>query len=529
LVKVCKQDASIRQVRRGRRLAAATLAMILGTIGLAACGGSNKAGSPSSSGTLTVAIGAAYPTSFELNAQCSSPIFQLAYEPLIRVSPSGGYEPGIAESWKYSSNNTVFTMKIRKGIKFADGTDVTPKSVVDTLNYYKSVPGVNDGFIKPWTVAAQGADSVQISYDQPFLGIEQILSDNGNCNNGYIISESGLKAPDKLKTQMFGAGPYEYVASDSQAGDHYTFKRNPDYYDKSRQKWAKIVLRVIADPNTAFNALATGQVQVDMTGGDTIVTQAKSKGFDVNEAPAYGISIMVWDRAGQISKPLGDVRVRRAMALALDRDSIAKAVGPEAKPQDQFAITNLTGYDPNMESKYTYDLDQAKQLMSDAGYPDGFSVTMETNSDDAGVNTAASAAVDQLAKIGIKIHLKSVAGMNFFTEFAAKKYALGAVSYGLFGDLPYDAYRLYKLPYSAVWNPFGSTDPDLDQAYEALTTSSESTLEENAKKFNDVMTSKVWYIPIVYAPQFVFSKGIDVGSAEPLGQFTVPGAWNPKN
>jgi peptide/nickel transport system substrate-binding protein len=104
---------------------------------------------------------------------------------------------------------------------------------------------------------------------------------------------------------------------------------------------------------------------------------------------------------------------------------------------------------------------------------------------------------------------------------------MGAVSYGLFGDLPYDAYRLYELPYSAVWNPFGSTDPDLDQAFDALTASNESNLEENAKQFNDVMTEKAWYIPIVYAPQFVFTDGVDVGSAEPLGQFTVPGAWKP--
>jgi len=526
-MKVRKQRGPTFRLRGGRR-AAAVLAGVLGAVGLTACGGGGDGASASPSDTLTVAIGGAYPTSFELNAQCSSPIFQLAYEPLIRISRTGGYEPGIAESWEYSKNNTVFTMKIRDGVKFQDGTDVTVKSVVDTLNYYKSVPGVNDGFIKPWTVSAQGDDSVRISYDEPFIGIEGVLSDNGNCNNGMIISEAGLKEPEKLKTEMFGAGPYEYVASESEAGDHYTFKPNPNYYEKSRQNWAKIVLRVIADPNTAFNALATGQVQVDLTGGDAIVSQARAKGFDVTEAPAYGIAMMVWDRDGEISKPLGDVRVRRAMALALDRDSIAKAVGPEAKPQDQFAMLNLTGYDANLPSKYTYDVDEAKRLMSEAGYPDGFSVTMATNSDDVGVNTAATAAVDQLSKIGIKIDLKSVAGMNFFSEFAAKKYALGAVSYGLFGDLPYDAYRLYKLPYSAVWNPFGSTDPDLDEAYRALTTSSESTLEENAVSFNEVMTSKTWYIPIAYAPQFAFSKGVDIGSAEPLGQFAVP-SWKPKN
>lgn len=515
-----------RAGRLGRswRWAAAALVGVLGAGVVTAC--DSGAAKSSSSDTLTVAIGA-YPTSFEPNAQCSSPVFQLAYEPLIRISPTGGYEPGIAESWEYSDNNTVFTMKVQPGIKFADGTDVTAKSVVDTLNYYKSVPGVNDGYIKPWRVEAKTSDSVQITSEQPFLGVEQVLADNGNCNNGMIISDAGLKDPDKLKTQMFGAGPYEYVADESEPGDHYVFTPSQNYYDKSRQNWKKIVLRVIPDPNTALNALATGQVQVNMTGGTSLVAQAKSQGFDATVQRRSAAAMMLWDRSGETTKPLGDVRVREAMALALDRDLIAKAVGPEASPQDQFTLEGFPGFDANLSSKYTYDVDKAKKLMSEAGYADGFSMTLITNSDDIAVNTAVTAAVDQLAKVGIKIDLKSIAGLGFWTEMATKNYSAGAVSYGLYGLQPLEAYRLYKLPYSAVWNPFMSVDPDIDTAYDALMTSTDSDFDENAKQFNETMTAKVWYVPIVNTPQFVFSKGIDLGTPEPMGNFAVS-AWKPK-
>ncbi|BCW48000.1 peptide ABC transporter substrate-binding protein [Arthrobacter sp. StoSoilB13] len=514
--------------RRGRswRWAAAAVVGVVGVGVLAGCDG-GAAKSSSASDTLTVAINGEYPTSFELNAQCSSPIFQLTYEPLIRVSSSGGYEPGIAESWEYSESNTVFTMKIHSGIKFADGTDVTAKSVVDTLNYYKSVPGVNDGYIKPWKVEAKGSDSVQITSEQPFLGVEQVLSDNGNCNNGMIISEAGLKDPAKLKTQMFGAGPYEYVADESEPGDHYAFKPRQNYYDKSRQNYKKIVLRVIADPNTALSALATGQVQVDMTGGTSLVAQARSQGFDATVQRNSAAAVMLWDRGGETTKPLGDVRVRQAMALALDRDLIAKAVGPEAKPADQFTLEGFPGYDANLSSKYTYDVDKAKALMSEAGYADGFSMTMITNSDDTAVNTAVGAAVDQLAKIGVKIDLKSIAGLGFWTDMATKQYSAGAVSYGLYGIQPLEAYRLYKLPYSAVWNPFTSVDPDIESAYESLMASSESDFEKNAKQFNETISSKVWYLPIVNTPHFVYSKGVDIGTPEPMGNFAVS-AWKPK-
>jgi peptide/nickel transport system substrate-binding protein len=520
------EDKRVRPAERQRRRGgwvAALVAAVVGILLLAACGSSSSGGgsggaSSSSSDTLTIGIVGDSPTSFGLNEECSSPIFQFAYEPLIRVSPKGEYEPGIAESWQYSKNNTVFTMKIRTGIKFQDGTDVTAKSVVDTLNYYKSVPGLNDGYIKPWTVDAQGADSVQISYADPFIGIETILADSGNCNNGMIISAAGLKEPDKLKTQMFGAGPYVYDASQSEPGDHYTYTPNANYYDKSRQNWKKVVLRVIADPNTALNALASGQIQVDMSGGASLAGQARSKGYDVSVLRKSAIALMLWDRGGELTKPLGDVRVRRAMALALDRDSIAKAVGPDVTPQDQFTLTGFTGYDAALPSKYSYNVDEAKQLLSQAGYPDGFSMTLEVNSD----------AVDQLGKIGIKVTLQAAPNTSFFTDFAAKKYSAGAVSYGLYGVLPGDAYRLYKSPFSDVWNPFRSVDPEIEQAYQALVTSADSTFEENAKKFNEAMTAKVWYVPVVTIPQFVFSKGIEIGSADPWGSFAVT-AWKPKS
>ncbi|MEX0158729.1 MULTISPECIES: ABC transporter substrate-binding protein [unclassified Microbacterium] len=522
-----KQGRTVWKSRGATRIAAGALAAALGIVGLAACGGGTSASAPSD--TLSIAIPGDSPTSFELNLECTGyPTFQLAYEPLIRVTKDGGYEPGIAESWEYSNGNTVFTMKIRDDIKFADGTDVTRQSVLDTLNYYKSVPGLNDGYIKPWTIKAVGDDSVEISYAEPFIGIESILSDSGECNNGMIISAAGLADPEKLKTATFGAGPYVYDPTQSEPGDHYTYTPNPEYYDTSRQKWDKVVLRVIADQNTALNALASGQVQVNMTGGAQLAEQARAKGFDVTQSRSTAVTIMLWDRSGEVTEPIGDVRVRRAIALALDRESIAAAVGPDVVAQDQFTVEGYTGYDADLPSKYTYDVDEAKKLLAEAGYADGFPLTIEVNSDDPSATVAVNAAADQLGKIGIDVELKSLPNTSFFTDFAAKNYSAGAVSYGLYGALPNDAYRLYKLPFSAVWNPFGSTDPDIDKAYDALVGSSEADFESNATEFNEVITSKVWYVPIVTLPKFVFSKGIELGKPEPAGNFSVSD-WAPKN
>jgi peptide/nickel transport system substrate-binding protein len=520
-----KKGASGATPRRRRRLTAVAVVGVLGSGMLAACGGGG--GASAASDTLTVALPSFTPQNFDLPTNCSSPVFELAYEPLIRINSKGEYESGIAESWKYSNNNKVFTMKIRSGIKFADGTDVTVKSVVDTLKYDKSVPGLNDGYLKPVTVEAVGTDSVRLTSKQPARTMESLLSSGGSCNNGMIISEAGLKDPSKMKTAMFGAGPYVYVADESEPGDHYTYTPNPKYYDKSRQHWKKIVLRVIGDANTAFDALATGQVQVNTVGGETLLDKVKSKGFDVTEGRPWGFGIMLWDREGKIAKALADVRVRQAMAYALDREQIAKVVGPATEPLDQFGLPGLTGHDPAQPTRYSYDVDKAKKLLAEAGYPDGFTATMLVDSDDPDAKNGVSATVEQLSKVGIRIELKSSPETTFFTDLASAKYPMGAMSWALLGDIPTDANRLYKLPFSAVLNPMGSADPELDKAYDKLATSDDATVEEQAKHFNEVMTEKAWYVPISASPRYVYSKGVEIGKPAPDGEYDVT-SWQPK-
>ena len=90
-----------------------------------------------------------------------------------------------------------------------------------------------------------------------------------------------------------------------------------------------------------------------MVGGEALLGQAESKGIDITPRDPWGTAIMVWDRDGAISKPLADVRVRQAMAYALDRDSIAKAAGPASKAHDQFAVPDRLGADPELPSKYS--------------------------------------------------------------------------------------------------------------------------------------------------------------------------------
>ncbi|MFJ4222835.1 ABC transporter substrate-binding protein [Microbacterium sp. NPDC089695] len=511
---------STTRAARGRAAAAGIVAAAIALTGCAGGGGNAAA----TTDTLTIAIQAA-PTSLALPTNCTNAVFALAYEPLIRVDADGGYEPGIAESWEYSDNNTVFTMDIRDDVKFADGTDLTAQSVVDTLTYYRDNPGLNQGYLEPFTVIEAGDDNtVRIEYDEPFIGMETLLASDGECNNGLIISAAGLADPDKMATDMFGAGPYVLDTADTVFDDHYTYTKNPNYYEPDRQHWEKVVVRVIADPNTAYAAVQSGQVQVSMVPDTGLIEGAEAKGIDVSQGQVQGTAVMLFDRAGEQVPALADERVRMALNLAVDRQSIADALGEGNEPIAQFAVNGFLGSDPSAD--YDYDPEQAKQLLADAGYADGFELPIITPAV-GGADTATQAVIAQWAEIGVTAVANPTAAGDFFGAIGNKQYPATIVPYGMLGDVYFDAVRLYKQPYSNVWNPFRSTDPDLDAAYSSLATATTpEEVETRSIEFNTVMTEKSWFVPITQAYAPVFSKGIDIGTSTALGAFDIV-SWAP--
>jgi peptide/nickel transport system substrate-binding protein len=480
--------------------------------------------------TLTAAIGLA-PSSFVLRTNCSNILYALAYDPLIRVAADGSYAPGIAESWAYSDNNTTFTMKIREGVKFHDGTDLTPQSVVDTLVHNRDNPGVNQGYLAPFnSIEVVDGNSVQIKYDRPFRGMETLLAADGECNNGLIISAEGLANPDRMSSEMFGSGAYIFNRQATVTGDRYVFDKNPNYWDTDSQHWDQVVVRVIGDANTAFEALRAGEIQVSLQAQDSnaqsqLVDRAKSEGFLVAEGLQLGYGINIFDRNGELVPALADERVRQAINYAIDRDALLGVLGPQWRKFDQFAVPDLMGYLPELEGGYAYDPAKAKELLTEAGFADGFDMTIL----DFSMTNPNQAIAAMLGQVGVRVNIATLADLNSWVpEVAQKKFPAMAPPFMLLGDVYFDAVRLLVDPYYGPWSPFKTVDPEVDAAYEAVSAAADDA--EFAKlneDLNRLMTKKAWFVPIATAPAYIFANGIeDLGTAAPIGQFFYLG-WAP--
>jgi peptide/nickel transport system substrate-binding protein len=498
--------------KRGKRLTAAvvgvaaTAAVLGGIVGVA------PAQAASSSKTLTVAAAAA-PVSLDPALQNVDPgngwFIQLGYDPLIRLSTKGKPEPDLATSWKYTdSSSKDFVLTLRKGVKFNDGTAVTADAVVKSLQYFIA-SGVNGAtwLGKDTTVSAPTDNTVEIKLAEPNSTLPYLLTQRTYL--GSVISPKGMADTTALKSGSYGAGPYMIDASETTPNDTYTYVKNPNYWDKSKQHWNKVVLKVAGSTSAALQAVENGDADL-MRGDITTATAAASAGLKVEHSSSglYGVGYL--DRAGTISKPLANKKVREALSLAIDRKSITQAVwGDLGTAGNDLTLKGFLGFDQKTSNSYAYNLKKAKALLKSAGYAKGFSFPMQTTNL-SGADVPAQAIVQDWAKIGVKAKLTVYSdNTQLINDTLAKKYAVGVYYYG--AQQQYLQAKSFFNGGANQYNPFNSQDAKslkwLDEAAASSSAADQQKLYQ--KVLSRAMVDNVWFSNVAYTPSIaIYRKGL---------------------
>ncbi|MEU6154427.1 ABC transporter substrate-binding protein [Actinosynnema sp. NPDC047251] len=494
------------------------------TLFAAGCAG---AGSAAADDTLVVALPA--PPESMNPAQNGSGVqgivHWLSYEPLIRANSDGTFSAALASDWKYvGPGNTLFEMTIRPDAAFADGTPVDPAAVVATLNYYLAAAGPMKPFLTGISEVTAAGPVVRVRLTSPNPILPYVFSQLVNW--GDVISPAGLAQPDKLASATFGAGAYTLDPAATVAGDHYTFVKNPHYYKPEAQRFAKVQVRVIPDPNSAMQALASGQVDVNLNATATLAEQARGSGAAVLEGNPGVLALYLVDRAGQTTPALGDIRVRQALNHAVDRSAVASALGAGFSAVGQIAAAGTDGHDPALDDRFRHDPARARTLLEEAGYGGGFSFEL-VDLLTFGMNTASQAVSGQLAKVGVTatIHTDGNDLNRYVADLTSRKFS--ATTFRL--NTPLFASALFNITgATSPLNPFLSTDPDIDRAFEALGTAAETEAEAAAREFNRTVVDKAWFLPIAAVQNYVFAKGIaGLGAFAPNGALDVL-SWAPQ-
>jgi len=356
-------------------------------------------------------------------------ISQTLFDPLVRADAKLQPQPALAESWTVDGN--VWTFKLRPNVKFSDGTPFTAEDVVFTYDRIPKVPNSPSPFtLYLGSVAkAEAVDplTLRITTKAPapllLINLAQlpILSKkaaSGPAPEGKTTTE--LNSGDGL----VGTGPYKFVSW--KRGAELVFARNEHYWGQ-KPAWDKVIYRPMSNAAGRVAALLAGDVDmIEDPPTDDLPNLKKNKGLFIEETPSVRVMYVAMDQhaeptpgiPGLDKNPLKDKRVRQALSLAINRDAIVdRVMGGVAKAAGNVLPYPMFGASKEHAEAPKADTEKAKALLKEAGYPDGFSITLGSPSGRY-VNDSkiAQAVASMWSRIGVKTSVEALAPSVFFKK-----------------------------------------------------------------------------------------------------------------
>lgn len=325
------------------------------------------------------------------------------YGTLIQNSTDGlRLLPGIAESWELSPDSRIYTFRLRANAKFCDGSAITSEDVKFSIERAMERDSrVTWQFPASPVVETPDPRTVRITLNRPNVAFVSYLTLWGSTVLSKAYTERvGVEA---MGQRPLGSGPFCLGRWDK--GQVAVLTRNPHYWDPERPYLDEVELRVIPDENAAVLQLRTGQIDVALSvPHNQFRALSGVSGINVQRVTLFASSSFVPNV--RAIPAFRDVRVRQAMLAALDRQAMVDAIlfGNGAPVQSPFYGPGLLFH--TNDFAVNHDLERARRLMAESGFPQGFSARLTVPSGDDMANQAAVIVADQLARIGIRLQVQ---------------------------------------------------------------------------------------------------------------------------
>ncbi len=381
---------------------------------LSAVGGALIAGTASAE-TLTLGT-RTETTSINPNFYNSSPNTQIAdhiFNPLVIFDHQQRMHPGLALSWKAIDNKT-WDIKLRRGVKFHDGSPFTADDVIDTFDEAQKLKGVapTGNYLRNRTYKKIDDYTIQIGTGEPYPLMPNDLTPL------YIVASEAVKTGSmgdfNSGKAAIGTGPYKFV--EWVPADRLVLEANPDYWDGA-EPWERVVFKPIVSEPSRLASLYSGDVDIiNYVPTEDAAKLKTDPKFTTNAIPSNRVMYLsidvnrdvsphIFDNDGKplFPNPLRKWEVRKAISLGINREAIVERVmNGFAAPAAQMATFGMFGFNSDLKAD-PYDPEQAKKLLAQVGYPDGFRVTVHGPQDRYVNDSKVTETIGQmLTKIGIK-------------------------------------------------------------------------------------------------------------------------------
>ena len=439
--------------------------IILSMLFLVACGGNGDkkegadAGASTGKDTLVIAQGADA-KSLDPHASNDNPSSRIRvqiYDRLMDLDDNGVPQPMLAESWERPDDKTII-FHLRKGVKFHNGDEMKASDVKFSLERALASPEVSHILAGINGVEVIDDYTVKVTTEKPMAAILNNLSHITIA----ILSERATKeAGDKFGQNPVGSGPYKFVSW--QSGDRVTLEAFPEYW-QGEAPVKNVVYRNIVEETNRTIGLETGELDIiyDIQGLDKNKLRDDER-FVLIEGPQVSMTYLGFNMK---KAPYDNPKVREAISYAIDQKPIIDTVFLGAgEPANSIIGPNVWGY-YDVE-KYTQDIEKAKALLAEAGYPNGFKAKIWVNDNPVRRDTAVILQ-DQLKQIGIDLAIETVEWGAFLDGTARGDHEMFLLGWGTVTRDP--DYGMYELISTATMGAAGNrsfySNPTVDKLLE---------------------------------------------------------------
>ena len=423
-----------------------------------------------------------------VSAYSSAVVDEQIFDSLLAITPKGDVAPSIAQKWTLSKDGLTYTFNLRKNVKFSDGKALTSKDVVYSLKRVidpkTASPRQNDlGKVK--SITAPDDSTVVIALEQTFA---PFLTKIGGTLMG-IMPDGYAEKNDVNKTPL-GSGPFKFVSWTPD--DNVTLERNPYYWEAGKPYVDKLVFKPLKDDTARITNVETGNVDLIMS-----VPQNEVDRLGTSDAVKLSGGPGTWyDYLGlnQSKAPFNNLKVRQALSFAVNRDQIVKTAifgkgtvincGPI--PPKSWAFASCKEQVTNLE--------KAKKLLAEAGYANGFKMTIKVGADYKSQVNIAQVIQAQLKPLKIDVTVSPMEWGAFLDDVTTKG-NYDAVILGWIGAVDPDDFLYYQFRTGEKFNFYKFSDKDVDSLLDQARASTDrGTRQVLYRKVQRLLAEKAAYV-----------------------------------
>ncbi|SRR5579884_58107 len=380
-------------------------------------------------------------------------------EPLVFYNDQEGkIEPLLAESWRNLDGNT-WEFKLRQGVKFSDGGDFTADDVIHSFTRIRDGQDSAQRSTLSHVVAMEAPDpyTVRLTTKQPDASLPFVLT-NRSIESKAAFERAGSQ--EEADKHPIGTGPYMF--KEWVQGQRWVIEKNPNYWGTAHKgTFDEVVFRKIQEPQAEVTALLNGEVDVAVDIPPQFVDRIQSSGSAHIETAKGSRVMFVAMQPG--TKPWDNEKLRQAVSYAIDRDALVQGVlqGRGFVLKEPVG-EGMLGYDPNLQPAQVYDPQKAKQLLAEAGYPNGLDVELfSSNGRYLKDKELAEAIANMLTQVGIRTKVTTPEWGKIWPDIQAGKVPFYFFGRGSVRDPSEYLHQYFR---SGVTKRIGVADPEIDQA-----------------------------------------------------------------